>query len=74
MIYLFLATGFEDIEALSPVDILRRAGLRVETVSITGHLPNGYFRMGSLDAGSYSTATTVNGVKTIGVEVMRHSA
>ena len=36
MIYLFLATGFEDIEALSPVDILRRAGLRVETVSITG--------------------------------------
>ena len=36
MIYLFLATGFEDIEALAPVDILRRAGLRVETVSITG--------------------------------------
>ncbi len=36
MIYVFLATGFEDIEALAPVDIMRRAGLQVETVSITG--------------------------------------
>lgn len=36
MIYVFLATGFEDIEALAPVDIMRRAGLEVETVSITG--------------------------------------
>jgi len=35
MIYAFLATGFEDIEALAPVDIMRRAGLNVETVSIT---------------------------------------
>jgi len=34
MIYVFLATGFEDIEALAPVDILRRAGLQVQTVSI----------------------------------------
>lgn len=36
MIYVFLATGFEDIEALAPVDILRRAGLPVETVSVSG--------------------------------------
>ena len=36
MIYVFLATGFEDIEALAPVDIMRRAGLEVQTVSITG--------------------------------------
>ena len=36
MIYVFLATGFEDIEALAPVDIMRRAGLKVQTVSITG--------------------------------------
>ena len=35
MIYVFLATGFEDIEALARVDIMRRAGLSVETVSIT---------------------------------------
>ena len=36
MIFVFLATGFEDIEALAPVDIMRRAGLKVQTVSITG--------------------------------------
>lgn len=35
MIYQFLATGFEDIEALAPLDIMRRAGLEVRTVSIT---------------------------------------
>ena len=34
MIYQFLANGFEDIEALAPVDILRRGGLNVKTVSI----------------------------------------
>lgn len=38
MIYTFLATGFEDIEALAPVDIMRRAGLQVETVSITDEI------------------------------------
>lgn len=35
-VYEFLATGFEDIEALAPVDILRRGGVDVKTVSITG--------------------------------------
>lgn len=35
MIYVFLAKGFEDVEALASVDIMRRAGLMVETVSIT---------------------------------------
>lgn len=35
MIYVCLATGFEDIEAFAPVDILRRAGLEVATVSVT---------------------------------------
>lgn len=34
MIFVFLAEGFEDIEALAPIDIMRRAGLPVETVSI----------------------------------------
>ena len=32
--YVFLADGFEDIEALAPVDILRRGGIDVKTVSI----------------------------------------
>lgn len=36
--YLFLATGFEEIEALGTVDVLRRGGVRVSTVSITGEL------------------------------------
>lgn len=36
MLHLFLANGFEEIEALATLDILRRLGLEVETVSITG--------------------------------------
>jgi 4-methyl-5(b-hydroxyethyl)-thiazole monophosphate biosynthesis len=32
----FLTDGFEEIEALAPVDILRRGGVDVQTVSITG--------------------------------------
>ena len=33
-VYVFLADGFEDIEALAPIDILRRGGVDVTTVSI----------------------------------------
>lgn len=36
MIYLFLADGFEDIEAIGTLDILRRCGLQVQTLSVTG--------------------------------------
>ncbi len=34
MVYLFLAPGFEEIEALCPLDLLRRAGVEVKTVAI----------------------------------------
>lgn len=35
MIHIFLATGFEEIEALAPLDILRRLGLEAQLVSCT---------------------------------------
>lgn len=34
MIYVFLANGFEEIEALTPVDVLLRAGFEVKTVAV----------------------------------------
>lgn len=33
-VYVFLANGFEDVEALIPVDVLRRGGAEVVTVSV----------------------------------------
>ena len=35
MVYLFLADGFEEVEALAVVDILRRADIDVHTVSVS---------------------------------------
>ena len=34
-VYQFMADGFEEIEALIPVDVLRRGGVDIQTVSIT---------------------------------------
>ena len=36
MVYLFLADGFEEIEGLTVVDLLRRAELEIRMVSVTG--------------------------------------
>ena len=36
MVYVFLAEGFEELEALAPVDVLRRGGVEVKTVGVSG--------------------------------------
>lgn len=36
MVYLFLADGFEIVEAMAPLDILRRGGVEVKTVGVLG--------------------------------------
>lgn len=49
--YLFLAPGFEEMEAIAVVDILRRGGLDVRTVSVGGgnevsRCPSDYYPCG----------------------------
>ena len=41
MVYFFIAEGFEEIEALCPLDLLRRAGVAVKTVGIGGDMIRG---------------------------------
>ena len=41
MVYMLLGTGFEETEAIAPLDLLRRAGIEVMTVGINGKIVYG---------------------------------
>lgn len=46
MVYLLLGTGFEETEAIVPVDLMRRAGIEVLTVGINGKTVYGSHNIG----------------------------
>ena len=46
MVYVLLGTGFEEVEAIAPVDLMRRAGISVLTVGITGKTVYGGHNIG----------------------------
>ena len=46
MVYVLLGTGFEEMEALTPVDLMRRAGIDVLTVGVTGKIVYGGHNIG----------------------------
>ena len=46
MVYMLLGTGFEETEAIAPLDLLRRAGVEVATVGINGKIVCGSHGIG----------------------------
>ena len=46
MVYMLLGTGFEETEAIAPLDLLRRAGVEVATVGVTGKTVYGSHNIG----------------------------
>ena len=46
MVYIMLGTGFEEVEAIAPLDLLRRAGIDVLTVGINGKTVYGGHNIG----------------------------
>ena len=46
MVYILLGTGFEEMEALAPLDLMRRAGISVMTVGVNGKIVYGGHNIG----------------------------
>ena len=46
MVYMLLGTGFEETEAITPIDLMRRAGIEVSTVGIDGKMVYGSHGIG----------------------------
>ena len=46
MVYMLLGTGFEETEAIAPLDLLRRAGVEAQTVGINGKIVYGSHGIG----------------------------
>ena len=46
MVYMLLGTGFEETEAVAPLDLLRRAGVTVQTVGLNGKVIYGSHGIG----------------------------
>ena len=46
MVYMLLGTGFEETEAIAPLDLLRRAGVEVKTVGVNGKIVRSSHKVG----------------------------
>lgn len=46
MVYMLLGTGFEETEAIAPLDLLRRAGVEVQTVGVGGKIIRSSHKVG----------------------------
>ena len=46
MVYMLLGTGFEETEAIAPLDLLRRAGVEIMTVGVNGKIIRGSHNIG----------------------------
>ena len=65
MFYCFLADGFEEIEAVATIDILRRAGIEVKTVSVQGSCAVGAHKIqitADMNIESFKVDSSITGV------------